>query len=75
QRHRSLGLADMAIAMRTGRPHRASGDLTYHVLDIMQAFCDSWAQGKHIELTSTCTRPDPLPLGLLDGELDTKCND
>src|SRR5690606_9945516 len=32
---RGLGVADMAYALRTGRPHRASGELTYHVLDLM----------------------------------------
>jgi predicted dehydrogenase len=71
QRHRSLGLADMAIAIRSGRPHRANGELAYHVLDIMQAFHDSSVQGKHVELTSTCRRPAPLPLSLAEGELDT----
>ena len=34
---RGLGVADMAHAMRSGRPHRASGELAYHVLDIMQS--------------------------------------
>src|SRR5205085_2199696 len=33
---RGLGLADMAKAIRDDRPHRASGDLAYHVLDAMQ---------------------------------------
>jgi len=33
---RGLGAADMAYALRSGRPHRASGALAYHVLDVMQ---------------------------------------
>jgi predicted dehydrogenase len=58
---RGLGVADMAEAMRLGRAHRANGDLAYHVLDIMHAVHDASEQGRHIEMSSTCTRPDPLP--------------
>jgi predicted dehydrogenase len=58
---RSLGLADMAEGLRSGRPHRASGELGYHVLDAMQAFHDASGSGRHIELESTCARPEPLP--------------
>ncbi|MCX6375926.1 MAG: gfo/Idh/MocA family oxidoreductase, partial [Armatimonadetes bacterium] len=67
---RGIGVADMAYALRSGRPHRASGDLAYHVLDIMHAFHDASREGKHIELESTCERPAALPLGLRHGTLD-----
>ena len=33
---RSLGLADMAAAIRQDRPHRASGALALHVLEVME---------------------------------------
>jgi predicted dehydrogenase len=59
---RALGLADMAFALRSGRPQRASGELAYHVLDLMHAFHDASAHGRHIDITSTCERPAPLPL-------------
>jgi hypothetical protein len=36
----------------------------------MLAFDKSSAEGKRIELTTTCQRPKALPLGLLDGEID-----
>ncbi len=36
--YRSLGVADMAHAILEGRPHRASGDLALHVLEVMEAF-------------------------------------
>lgn len=68
---RGLGVADMAYALRTGRPHRASGELAYHVLDIMHAFHDASEKGAHIELESTCRRPAALPMGLRHGQLDT----
>ena len=67
---RGIGVADMAYALRSGRPHRANGDMAYHVLDIMHAFHDASREGKHVELSSTCTRPAPLPLGLREGTLD-----
>jgi predicted dehydrogenase len=59
---RSVGLADMAAALRGGPPHRASGKLAYHVLDVMDAFLDSGRQKKLIRITSTCERPAPIPL-------------
>ena len=61
---RGLGVADMAYALRTGRRHRASEELTYHVLDVMQACLDASEAGAHVELTSTCARPAALPPGL-----------
>ena len=57
---RGLGLADMARAIRAGGPFRANGALAYHVLDIMHAFHEAAAEGRHVELTSRCDRPAPL---------------
>jgi predicted dehydrogenase len=67
---RSIGVADMACALLSGRKHRPSGALTYHVLDLMHAFHDASDRGSHVELESTCEQPAALPLGLLPGELD-----
>jgi len=66
---RGLGVADMAYALRSGRPARASGQLAYHVLDVMHAFHDASRDGRHVELTSGY-RPAPLPVGLEHGKLD-----
>lgn len=66
---RGLGVADMAAAIRNGRPHRASGALAQHVLDVMQAFLDSSAKGKHVRIKSACERPAPFPLGLRPGKV------
>ena len=57
---RGIGVIDMAQAIRAERPHRASAQLAYHVLDIMHAFHDASDQGRHIELASTCERPELL---------------
>ncbi len=70
QNSRGLGLADMCYALMSGRPHRASGQLAYHVLDIMHAVHDASRENKHIEMQSTCERPALLPLGLIPGRLD-----
>ena len=70
EQSRSIGVADMAHAIRTGRAHRCSGELALHVLEIMEAFDKSSQKGQHIELESTCSRPAALPLGLSEGLLD-----
>jgi predicted dehydrogenase len=57
---RSLGLADMALAIRGDRPHRASGQLGYHVLEAMHGFLGASETGRHVELVSTVERPAPL---------------
>jgi len=67
---RGLGVADMASALVSGRKHRASGELTYHVLDIMHAIHEAAEQGRYITLESTCVQPDLLPLGLRDGQVE-----
>jgi predicted dehydrogenase len=68
--YRSLGLADMAQAIRLGRPHRASGALALHVLEVMEAFQTSSDRGTKVEIVSRPERPEPLPPTLSVGELD-----
>jgi len=68
--NRSIGVADMAYGLRSGRPHRANGELAYHVLDIMHAIHEASARGRHIRVASTCARPPALPVGLPEGVLD-----
>lgn len=57
---RGLGLADMAEAIATGRPHRASGELAMHVLDIMESIHQAGRTGGAVELGTSCDRPAPL---------------
>jgi predicted dehydrogenase len=68
--NRGIGVADMAHALRSGRPHRASGALAFHVLDIMQSIHEAWEEGTWRDLSSTCERPAMLPVGLRAGALD-----
>ncbi|MBO1075199.1 Gfo/Idh/MocA family protein [Roseomonas marmotae] len=67
---RILGLADMARAIRIGRPHRCNGDLAFHVLEVMEAFQRSSDAGRTVEVESRCERPAPLPPRSVLGELD-----
>lgn len=67
---RGLGVADMAHALASGRPHRASGELAYHVLDIMQSILDAAEAERTLTLESRTDRPAPFPLGLVEGILD-----
>jgi predicted dehydrogenase len=70
ENHRGIGLADMAHALRSGRPHRANGQVGRHVLDIMHAIHEAAETGRHIPISTTCERPEPLPSGLRPGFLD-----
>jgi predicted dehydrogenase len=57
---RGLGVADMASAIAENRPHRASGELASHVLELMHGFHDASASGSYYNVESVCTRPEAL---------------
>ncbi|HEU0165073.1 MAG TPA: hypothetical protein VFQ54_08510, partial [Thermomicrobiales bacterium] len=54
---RGLGISDFARALKEGRTPRASGELSYHVLDTMHAILDSANDGKAVDVTSTFEKP------------------
>jgi predicted dehydrogenase len=60
---RGYGLADMAHAIETDRPHRASGDLAFHVLEIMEAILAAGATDRVVDIVSSVERPEAVPLG------------
>jgi predicted dehydrogenase len=61
---RGLGLADMARALRTGDVFRATGDLGFHVLDIMEALLTAARDGQTVTLESTVERPAPMTVSV-----------
>ncbi|MGQ9608128.1 MAG: Gfo/Idh/MocA family protein [bacterium] len=67
---RMIGVIDMVKAIRTNRPHRASGDLAYHALEVMTGFDKSSQTGKHINIETKIERPKPFPIGLAEWEVD-----
>ncbi len=67
---RSIGVADMATAILEDRPHRASGALAFHVLEVMEAFEKSAAEGRRIAIESRVDRPTMMPAGRATGQID-----
>lgn len=67
---RALGLADMAKAIQTGRQHRANGELTFHVLEVMEAFAASGASHQPVEIHSRPRLTPPMPPMGKPGVLD-----
>jgi predicted dehydrogenase len=67
---RSVGLADMAAAICSGRPHRCSAEQAFAVLDLMAGFLDSSSTGRAVAPVTKYDRPSPmradLPFGILD---------
>ncbi|GLS31763.1 Predicted dehydrogenase [Mesorhizobium albiziae] len=58
--YRSAGLADMAIAIAEGRPHRCSLEAALHAVDVMTSILKSGETGKFIDMQTTCERPAAL---------------
>lgn len=68
--YRILGVAEMACAIRTSRPHRASDEIALHTVEVMEAIVLGGESGRPIPIHSHCERPralQPLPrFGVLD---------
>lgn len=62
---RGVGVADLALALADGRPHRAGAEVALHVLEVMEAVQAAADSGTSVPLTSTCERPAPVE-GLVD---------
>lgn len=60
---RGLGLADMAAALKNGRPIRAGSEQLFHVLDVMTAFERSSSKKAREEISSAYQRQKPMSKG------------
>jgi predicted dehydrogenase len=58
--YRTSGLADMAIAIQEGRPHRCSLEFALHAIDVMTGILKSGETGKFVAMQTTCERPAAL---------------
>ena len=58
---RGIGVLDMARSIRAGIPHRAPGELGYHVLDAMVSISESVESGEFVAVNSTAPASAPLP--------------
>ncbi|HEU0223782.1 MAG TPA: Gfo/Idh/MocA family oxidoreductase, partial [Paracoccaceae bacterium] len=61
--YRMAGVLDMAAAIQANRPHRCSGELALHVLEVMESLERASAEDRRITLVTTCPRPSPVPAG------------
>ena len=58
--YRTAGLADMALAILEGRPHRCSLDLALHTVEVMTGLLKSGETGKFVAMQTSCERPEAL---------------
>ncbi len=58
---RGTGVAELAQAIRAGRPERASGELAYHVLDVMVSIAESAERDESVPVVSSVVLPPALP--------------
>lgn len=59
---RGMGVAELAQAIREGRPERARGENAFHVLDIMVSTIESAERREPVEVRSDALVPDALPV-------------
>jgi predicted dehydrogenase len=57
---RGVGIADMARAVDEDRPHRASAEFAYHVLEVLLALAEPSPESSPVAIESRCERPAPL---------------
>jgi predicted dehydrogenase len=58
---RGTGVAELAQAIRAGRPERAAGAQAFHVLDIMVSIAESARLGESVPISSSFTKAPPVP--------------
>ena len=58
--YRASGLADMALAIVGGRPHRCSLEMSLHAVEVMTGILQSGETGKFVAMRTTCERPAAL---------------
>jgi predicted dehydrogenase len=60
---RGYGVSDLASALASGAPHRANGEIAYHVLDVMETLLTAASSRLPADVTSSCERPPAVPFG------------
>lgn len=60
---RGLAVAEMADAIVSGRQHRTSEELLYHVTEVLLSFDQGNKESKIQEIKSRCSRPTSMPSG------------
>jgi predicted dehydrogenase len=60
---RGYGVSDLAGALASGTAHRASAEIAYHVLDVMETLLAAAGSRLSADVTSSCARPPAVPFG------------
>lgn len=60
---RGIGVADLAHAVATNAAHRASAELGFHVLEVMESLLMAADSGHHHYVDSGFERPNPVAAG------------
>ena len=60
--YRGVGLSEMAFAIENNLEHRCNGDLSLHVLDIIDSTMRASQTGTPQEIKTTCKKPKPFTL-------------
>ena len=55
--YRGVGLAEMAYCIQNKKKHRCNGELSLHILDVIQSIMKAAKKKKRITLNSTCQIP------------------
>ena len=58
---RGAGVLEMARAIREGRPHRAQGELAFHILDTMASIAESIDNRAFVDVESSAAQVPALP--------------
>jgi predicted dehydrogenase len=58
--YRGAGLADMALAISEGRPHRCNDEFATHVVEVMTAILEAGDDNVVMTMKTTCSKPDVL---------------
>ena len=60
--YRGAGLSEMAYCIENKKKHRCNGELSLHVLDIIQSIMSDARKRKRINIKSTCNIPKRFTL-------------
>ncbi|MDE0114391.1 MAG: hypothetical protein OXN84_19150 [Albidovulum sp.] len=58
--YRTVGLAEMAQAIRDNRAHRCSLEMALHAVDAMTSILKAGEENRWCELSTSCARPEPF---------------
>jgi predicted dehydrogenase len=57
---RGIGLHDLVQSLANGHPHRASGELAHHVVDVARTVLASAVEGRTLDIATRVERPAPV---------------